>query len=79
MTVNVTAKATDSSGNQLDVTSSAANTLQVEAVVSNKATPTRTSGKQGQPQKRMLRKCSTKVTTLRQSTTLQSGLSRSND
>ena len=50
VTVNVTAKATDSSGNQLDVTSSATYTPEVEAVVPT-ATPARTSGKQGQPQK----------------------------
>ena len=50
VTVNVTAKATDSSGNQLDVTSSATYKPEVEAVVPT-ATPARTSGKQGQPQK----------------------------
>ena len=50
VTVNVTAKATDASSNQLDVTSSATYTPEVEAVVPT-ATPARTSGKQGQPQK----------------------------
>ena len=49
VTVNVTAKATDSSGNQLDVTSSATYTPEVEAVVPT-ATPKETSGKQGQSQ-----------------------------
>ena len=49
VTVNVTAKATDSSGKQLDVTSSATYTPEVEEVVPT-ATPAKTSGKQGQPQ-----------------------------
>ena len=49
VTVNVTAKATDASGKQLDVTSSATYTPEVEAVVPT-ATPKETSGKQGQPQ-----------------------------
>ena len=50
VTVNVTAKATDSSGKELDVTSSATYTPEVEEVVPT-ATPAKTSGKQGQPQK----------------------------
>ena len=49
VTVNVTAKATDASGKQLDVTSSATYTPEVEEVVPT-ATPAKTSGKQGQPQ-----------------------------
>ena len=49
VTVNVTAKATDASGKELDVTSSATYTPEVEAVVPT-ATPKETSGKQGQPQ-----------------------------
>ncbi|EOB22448.1 hypothetical protein D064_03264 [Streptococcus mitis 11/5] len=50
VTVNVTAKATDASGNQLDVTSSATYTPEVEGVTPT-ATPAKTSGKQGQAQK----------------------------
>ena len=49
VTVNVTAKATDASGKELEVTEKATYTPEVEAVVPT-ATPKETSGKQGQPQ-----------------------------
>ena len=50
VTVNVTAKATDASGKQLDVTSSATYKPEVTPIEPT-ATPAKTSGKQGQPQK----------------------------
>ena len=53
--VNITAKATDASGNQLDVTSSATYTPEVEGVTPT-ATPKKSSGKQGQPQKKNAQK-----------------------
>ena len=49
VTVKVTAKATDASGKELEVTEKATYTPEVEAVVPT-ATPKETSGKQGQPQ-----------------------------
>ena len=50
VTVNVTAKATDASRKELDVTSSATYKPEVTPIEPT-ATPTKTSGKQGQPQK----------------------------
>ena len=49
VTVKVTAKATDASGKELEVTEKATYTPEVEAVVPT-VTPKETSGKQGQPQ-----------------------------
>ena len=49
VTVKVTAKATDASGKELEVTEKATYTPEVEEVVPT-ATPKETSGKQGQPQ-----------------------------